>query len=276
MRDERHVDVDRVPAPDVLAELPDRLEEWQRLDVADRAADLDEDDVVVARDAADAVLDLVRDVRDDLDGLAEVVAAPFLLDHGQVDLPGRDAVRLARDRRGEALVVAEVEVRLGAVVRDVDLAVLKRRHRAGIHVEVRVELLQRDLESPRLEERAHRGRRDALAEAGNHAAGDEDVLGSHANLRWRTVRFALIFFEGDTEAADGPGPLSRVAPAPDPFSSKKSLLASSSVSTPIESLAASSTAIAIPAARARSCSRLSARSSACGGSDVQRLRASLR
>ena len=49
-RHERQVDVERVVAPDVLAELADRLEEGQALDVADRAADLDEDDVdVLAR-----------------------------------------------------------------------------------------------------------------------------------------------------------------------------------------------------------------------------------
>ena len=177
--DEGQVDVDRVAAPDVLPELPDRLEERERLDVAHRAADLDEDDVVVAGHAADAVLDLVRDVRDDLHGLPEVVAAPLLLDDGLVDLPGRDAVRLSRDGGGEALVVPEVEVGLGAVVGHVDLAVLERGHRAGIDVDVRVELLEGDLEAPGLEERAHRGRRDPLAEARDHAAGDEDVLRPH-------------------------------------------------------------------------------------------------
>ena len=49
-RHERQVDVERVVAADVLAELADRLEERQALDVADRAADLDEHDVdVLAR-----------------------------------------------------------------------------------------------------------------------------------------------------------------------------------------------------------------------------------
>ena len=50
VRHERQVDVERVVAADVLAELADGLEERQALDVADRAADLDEDDVdVLAR-----------------------------------------------------------------------------------------------------------------------------------------------------------------------------------------------------------------------------------
>ena len=45
VRHERQVDVDGVAAAGLLAELADRLEERQRLDVADRAADLDQDHV---------------------------------------------------------------------------------------------------------------------------------------------------------------------------------------------------------------------------------------
>ena len=48
-RHERQVDVERVLAADVEAELADGLEERHALDVADRAADLDEHDVHVAR-----------------------------------------------------------------------------------------------------------------------------------------------------------------------------------------------------------------------------------
>ena len=112
-RHEREVDVERVLAADVLAQLADRLDERQALDVADRAADLDEDDVDVLGDGADAVLDLVGDVRDDLHGAAEIVAAPFLLDDRQVDLAGRPVVVAGRRLVGEALVVSKVEVGLG-------------------------------------------------------------------------------------------------------------------------------------------------------------------
>ena len=70
--DERHqrdVDVADVVAADVLAELPDGLEERQDLDVADGAADLGDHHVdVVGGEAADAPLDLVGDVGDDLHG----------------------------------------------------------------------------------------------------------------------------------------------------------------------------------------------------------------
>ena len=51
---ERDVDVDRVAAADVQAELADRLEKRERLDVADGAADLDDHDVDVLGGRLDA------------------------------------------------------------------------------------------------------------------------------------------------------------------------------------------------------------------------------
>ena len=72
--------------------------------------------------------------------------------------------------------MAEVEVGLRAVVEHIDLAVLERAHRARVHVEVGIELLQRDLEAAVFEQRAQRGRRQALAQRTHHAAGDKDVF----------------------------------------------------------------------------------------------------
>ena len=68
---------------DVVAHLADRFQERQRLDVADRSADFDDADVGAARfgDALDVRFDLVGDVRNDLNGRAEIVAAALLLDH---------------------------------------------------------------------------------------------------------------------------------------------------------------------------------------------------
>ena len=176
--EQRDVDVQDVGPPDVLAHLADGLEERQRLDVADRAADLDDDDVRVALagDAHDALLDLVRDVRDDLDGAAEVVAAALLGDDRLVDPAGRDVRELGQVLVDEALVVAEVEVGLGAVVGDEDLAVLVRRHRAGVDVDVRVELEDGDGEAAGLEDPSDAGGGDAFAERGGHASGHKDIL----------------------------------------------------------------------------------------------------
>src|SRR2546427_4077116 len=94
-----------------------------------------------SRDATDRRLDLVGDVRDHLDGPAEVITAPLLLDDGEVDLPRRHVVVTRHTARGEPLVVPEVEVGLTAVVGDEHLAVLIRAHRPRVDVNVRVHLL---------------------------------------------------------------------------------------------------------------------------------------
>ncbi len=137
------MDEERVLATDLVAELADRLEERQRFDVADRAADLDDHDVVVGRHALDRGLDLVGDVRDDLHRGPEVFTAALFRDHVQVDPARGHVVELRQRAVDEPLVVAEVEVRFGAVVGDEHFAVLERRHRAGVDVEVRVELHDR-------------------------------------------------------------------------------------------------------------------------------------
>ena len=104
-------------------------------------------------------LDRVGDVRDDLDGRAEIVAAPLLGDDVAIDAAGGDVVGLARRNAGEALVMAEVEVGLRPVVGHVDFAVLIGRHRARIDVQIGIELANADLVAARLEERPE-GRRE--------------------------------------------------------------------------------------------------------------------
>src|SRR5262249_38707824 len=117
------------------------------------------------------------DVRDDLDGAAEIVAAALLLDDGLVDLAGGVVAVAAEGGVGEALVVAEVEISFGTVIEDVDLTVLVGAHRAGIDVDVRVELLQPAARASVLQHNADRRTGEALAEGADPSAGNENMLG---------------------------------------------------------------------------------------------------
>ena len=189
---QRDVQEEAVVPADVVADLACRLEERQRLDVADGAADLGDDDVDPARPfvdgpsvpahGEDAVLDLVGDVRDHLDGVTEVVAAALLGDHAGVDLPGRDVGDLAEVGVEEPLVVADVEVGLGAVVGHEDLAVLERVHRPGIDVEVGIQLLHRHPQAAGAQQPTEARSGEALAERGGDASGHEHVLRRHRVL----------------------------------------------------------------------------------------------
>ena len=181
--DEREVDEHAVLPPGRQRDLPDRLEKREALDVAHRAADLGDHDVGVGGAQIEhLLLDLVGDVGDHLDGLAEKLPAAFLVDHREIDLPG-GVVALARQRRrGEALVVAEVEIGLTAVVEDVHLTVLIGAHRPRIDIDVRIELLHPHLEAAGLEEHADRRARQSLAERTDDPAGHEDVPGHACEL----------------------------------------------------------------------------------------------
>ena len=84
--------------------------------------------------------------------------------------PGQVAVE-------EPLVVADVEVGLGAVLGDEHLTVLERVHGARVDVEVGIELLHRHLQAACGEQLAEAAGGEALAEGGRHATADEEMLG---------------------------------------------------------------------------------------------------
>ena len=78
---QREVHEHGIFAAQLLAHLADGFEERQRFDVADGAADFDDRDIgAVGGHFAHGVLDFVGDVGNDLDGLAEVVAAALFQD----------------------------------------------------------------------------------------------------------------------------------------------------------------------------------------------------
>src|SRR2546425_7458707 len=173
---------------DLLTELPDRLEERHALDVADRPADFHEDDVrlLFLSDRSELRLNLVRDVRDDLDRTPEVVSAALLLNHSAVDLAGRDVVVPGQVHVEEPLVVPEVEVHLGAVVEDEHLPVLVRVHRARVDVQVRVDLDRADFQAFRFQQDSDGRGADSLSESRQNATRDNDIL--HVNSRDCSIR----------------------------------------------------------------------------------------
>ena len=79
----------------------------------------------------------------------------------------------------ETLIVAQVKVGFGAVIGDEDFAMLKRAHRSGINVQVRVQFQKRDLQSPRLKQTPNRGGGKTFTKRTDYTSGNKDVLGTH-------------------------------------------------------------------------------------------------
>jgi hypothetical protein len=106
-RHERYVDKDRIAAAFLIAHLPDRFHKGQRLDVADRSADLNDKHVglVLFGYGPDRRLDLVGNVWNDLYGLAKVIAPPLFLDNGKIDAAAGPVIRLGELCVGKPFVM---------------------------------------------------------------------------------------------------------------------------------------------------------------------------
>ena len=101
-------------------------------------------------------------MRDHLHGFSEVISAAFLRQDRFVDPAGGPVIVAGKLGVREPLVVAKIEVRFRAVFGYKHFTMLKRAHRAGIHVQVRVAFLQGDFETATFEETADRGGSYAL------------------------------------------------------------------------------------------------------------------
>src|SRR5580658_4107440 len=182
----------RVFATQFLAHLADGLEEREGFNVAHRTSDLDDSYVSAIRShLAHGVLDLVGDVGNHLHGRAEVVAAALLLDDLLVDAAGGEVVVAREWRVREALIVAQVEVGLSAVVGDKNFAVLEWRHGSGIDVEVGVELHHVDAQPAALKQAADGGRSQTLTQTGHNSARHKDILCRH----WCNLFIGMLWLD---------------------------------------------------------------------------------
>ena len=118
-------------------------------------ANLDDGDVRVPYSIPDQLLDLVRDVRNDLDRVAKVLTLSLALDDVLVHPACGEVVPLQHRAGRKALVVTEVEIRLRTVIRHEDLAMLVGAHRSWIDIDVRIHLEVGDSKTPGLEQRTH-------------------------------------------------------------------------------------------------------------------------
>jgi hypothetical protein len=86
---------------------------------------------------------------------------------------------------GEALVVAQIEVGLGAIFSHEDFPVLEGAHRAGVDVDVGVELEVGNLDAAGFKNRPEGGGSDAFAQRGHDTTGNKDVFGHDTGDFWK-------------------------------------------------------------------------------------------
>ena len=162
-------------ARQIIAQLADRFEKWQTLNVANRAADFDKHEINAFIAFKHEFFDVVGDMRDDLHGTAEIITAALFGDNVLVDAASGDVVAFGRGASREALVMTQIEVGLGTIIGDEAFAVLIGAHRARINVQIGVEFAKANRVTSGLKESTQSRRRKPFAQRGHHATGDENV-----------------------------------------------------------------------------------------------------
>src|SRR5690606_24630678 len=159
---------------ELVAELTNRFEKGKALDVTDRAPDLADAEIFVRQITANEFLDGVGYVGSDLDGRPEIVASAFACDDAAIELARADAIRAPGRDTLAVLVVAEIEIRFGPIVRDVVRPVLIGAHGPRVDVQIGIQLAQPDLEPSCLKQSTESRRGQSLPQGGYHAAGDKN------------------------------------------------------------------------------------------------------
>src|SRR5690606_18936739 len=119
------------------------------------------------------------DMRDHLDGSAQIIAAAFFADHLSIYLAGGDVAHAVETHIDKALVMAQVKVGLGAIVQHEHLAVLIWAHGAGVNVDIRVQFLHSHGKTAFFEQTAHGRRSDAFSNRADNTASEENIFGRH-------------------------------------------------------------------------------------------------
>ena len=168
------------------AKLTDGLKEWSTLDVANRTANLGDDEVELIIIAPHSMLDLVGDVRNHLNGLAKIVATTLTVDDGLVDPASSDRIVARCADASETLIVAKVEVGLHAIDSHIALTMLVWVERTRVDVDIWVELLYCDFVASCLKQHTDARRNNAFTEGGNHTSCYKDIS-CHSNIYYQLL-----------------------------------------------------------------------------------------
>ena len=118
-------------------------------------------------------------MRDNLDGTAQEVAAPFFANDLCIHLTGGHIADLAQAHVNETLIMPKIQVGLGPVIQYEDLAVLIGAHCARVNIDIGIQFLNGDVEPAFFEQTSRCCCRYAFANRTDHTTGIEDIFSGH-------------------------------------------------------------------------------------------------
>ncbi|CAH0302523.1 hypothetical protein SRABI106_03808 [Rahnella aquatilis] len=160
--------------------LTNRFQERQGFDITDSTANFNQHDIVAFAAFNDAFFDVVGDVRDNLDGCAEIVATALFAQHVGINTASGEVVATSHLGADEALVVTQIEIGFSAIFGNEDFAMLSWAHRTRIHVDIRVQFHDGHVEATGFENSRQRGCGNAFTQRGYDPAGHKNIISCHA------------------------------------------------------------------------------------------------
>ena len=115
-------------------------------------------------------------MRDDLDGTPQELPVPLLIQDSGINFAGGDGGVDGQVFIHETLIVAQIQIGFRTIVGHEYFAMLDGVHRARVHIQIGIQLLQGNPQPPLFQQAAEGCSGDAFAQAGNHASGDKDVF----------------------------------------------------------------------------------------------------
>ncbi len=177
------------------------FKERQTFNIAYRAAYFYDYYIGLLLERLKAELDFVGDMRNNLHGCAQIFATAFAFYNTFVNAARRDDIILGHAGFQKPFVITQVKVGFRAVLGDENLTVLIGRHRAGIDIDIRIELLHKDFQTAVFQQSSQRRGCDSFAETGHDSAGHKDkfcllhrlsprkIKKTKGFPRWRTLAF---------------------------------------------------------------------------------------
>gem|GEM_PF-5233001 len=125
---------------------------------------------------ADFFFDQVSEVRDNLHSLAEIRPVSLTIEHLSVELTGTIGRMLIKGFINESLVMSEIEICLGSIIRHEHLSMLKRRHGSRIDIEIPVKFLHRDTVPGGFHKSSNRGCGDSFPDSRENSTSNEQYF----------------------------------------------------------------------------------------------------
>ena len=173
------MNIKHIVLADILFYLTDGFQKRQAFNITYSTADFRNNEVgiILLADAENALLDFIRDMRNNLYSTAKIIATAFFIYYTLVNLAcGRIGV-FGQVDINKAFVMSQIKVCFRTIISYKNLAMLIRAHCARVNIDIRVELLDSNPIAAAFQQTAQRRSSNALAQRRNNAACHKNILG---------------------------------------------------------------------------------------------------